>query len=56
MAEYLKRVMKQVKLAPDGWDQLMKDFQEGVSKSIIQGKYGLKNLQYKTLRKYFTGK
>lgn len=54
--KYLKRVMRQVKLSQQDWDQLIEDFQNGEEKNTIMAKYGLRNLQYKTLKKYFIGK
>ena len=53
---YINRVLKQVKLLPDEWDQMIEDYRNGETKGIMILKYNLNTIQYKTLRKHFIGR
>lgn len=52
---YLDRILKQIILTDDQWDQLLKDFENGETKGMIKAKYGLNNFQFKYLKKYIYG-
>lgn len=52
MDKHTKRVLKQVQLTSEEWDNLIKDIQEGENKKIIRAKYNLTNFQYKKLKEY----
>lgn len=55
MDKHTVRVLKQVQLSSEDWDNLIKDIQEGENKKIIQAKYKLSNFQYKKLKEYLFG-
>ena len=50
--DYIKRVLKQIKLTSEQWDDLIEDFQNGEVKNFIKAKYNLSNHQYKQIKKY----
>ena len=52
----INRVLKQVKLPSEEWDQLIEDYQNGETKNMIMLKYNINTVQYKTLRKHFIGR
>lgn len=52
MDKHTKRVLKQVKMSDSGWDDLIKNFQDGENKKTIQAKFRLNNFQYKKIKEY----
>lgn len=50
----LNRTFKNVCLTDHEWDNLFKDLREK-TKTEVCAKYGLKNSQYKAIKRYFIG-
>lgn len=53
--EMINRALNKIKLSRDAWNALAADIRDGVGKTTICHKYGIKSGYYKYIKKIITG-